>query len=275
MTAPFVSAIARRPSPVARRLSPVLLLLVSCATSRSPRPAWIERPNLEHPELFVATGSCLGQPSAPHGHACAVRDARERLFGALGLPPETLPGERLLESHLETRESGGTPVTDVWVLLGVPRPEVACSRARAARRLRLGVRCTWQGGSCAAEATAPLEATIAALGFSLMPTRLEAGEIEQRIQPAPLDVAPACTEDAAHTLVVAIEVAPAGEEGGAFYARGFASARFFDLRARTATRVASVGPVKTGAFSARTAADKALHDVLESVGRELEPLRTP
>ncbi len=265
--------VARRLSPVACRLSPVLLLLVSCATQRPPRPTWIDRPNLEHPELFVATGSCLGQPSASHARACAVRDARERLFGGLGQPAEALPGERVVESHVETRDSAGTAVTDVWVLLGAPRPEVACSRARSARRLRLGLRCTWEGGSCATEATAPLESAAAALGFSLLPTRLEAGEIEQRIQPAPLDVAPTCNEDAAHTLVVAIEIAPLGQEGDAFYARGFASARFFDLGARTATRVASVGPVKAGAFSAKAAADKALHDVLEALARDLEPLR--
>ena len=159
------------------------------------------------------------------------------------------------------------------MLLGVPRPEVACARARAARRLRLGLRCTWDGGSCAAEAAPPLEAAATALGFALLSTRLEAGEIERRIQPAPLDVAPACTEDAAHTLVVAIEVAPLGEEGGASYARAFASARFFDLGARTATRTASLGPIKAGAFSARAAAEKALHDVLEALARDLEPLR--
>jgi hypothetical protein len=101
------------------------------AHSANNRPTWINKANLEHPDLILVIGTCKGKPDADAARRCALADARDQLRSVYRVRGGLVRDEHA-ESHMGTISRGRqtilTVVHDAWILMAFPRGELRSQR---------------------------------------------------------------------------------------------------------------------------------------------------
>ncbi len=243
-------------------------LHVSDATSVT-RPAWIPRPNREHPDYLYVTAVCHDQNGLQSGRRCALSSAQRQLKQELGAENVQVKGSFVEDEYSEKR--GGK--LDVWLLVAYPRAEIRNAEILVQNRVLLGYVCQADPPSaCASEFKERIEQTVTTTGMELAPSYLpEEMMTTARKQPESV-VHHAKDAEAAKLLLVGLDAEFISEMDGEFYAKGSAWFRLVDALDGKILQTFETGEVKGGHYSKEKALRKALEKALEEVSPALSTL---
>jgi hypothetical protein len=236
------------------------------------RPAWIPRPNRDHPDVLYVTASCRDAASLAAGKDCALRDAGLQLAEQIGRAGPEVRGAYAEAEYSELRSTPAGEVFDVWLLVAWPRSEIAMGRARVEGMVLLGVACEAQPQSACDGIAERIEASVAGSGLKPVPPGINPGAMGMLIERKDRAAEAGRKAGAARVLLVRLTGRFLTESGGEYYAEATGGFELVDSADGKVIDAFDPGTVKGAHLgrdkAVRKALDNAAARIAEALGRK-------
>ena len=230
------------------------------------RPAWVPKPNMEHPDVMYATGVALQAPSRQEGRALAFRQGAGQL--TKGLCDDISLQQDFLEAEYCERHGSGV---DYYVLVALPRTRYETLKRRCDHTVIVGTSCD----ECPDNAWA---GTVAAMlsdrGLQLAPQALTREHIAGLSQ-GNRETARSLWDTTSAAVAVTVTLTPEKQlfEDDVYYVYLRAQARITDLETGTTLHTLTVPAVKGAAFDRAEAWKKATGLVMRELRSRLAAIK--